>query len=37
MLRGGEVKEISELRRQGLSVTQISTVTGFDRKAIRNY
>ena len=37
MLRGGEVNEITELRRQGLSITQISTLTGFDRKTIRKY
>ena len=32
MLRGGDVNEIQELRRQGLSITQIGTLTGFDRK-----
>jgi transposase len=37
MLRGGDVNEITELRRQGLSVTQIGTLTGFDRKTIRKY
>jgi len=37
MLRGGDVNEIIELRRQGLSITQIGTLTGFDRKTIRKY
>ena len=37
MLRGGDVQEVQELRRQGLSITQISTLTGFDRKTIRKY
>lgn len=37
MLRGGEVKDIIEFKQQGLSVSQISTLTGFDRKTIRKY
>lgn len=37
MLRGGDVNEIIELRRQGLSITQIGALTGFDRKTIRKY
>ncbi len=37
MLRGGDVNQITELRRQGLSITQIGTLTGFDRKTIRKY
>ena len=37
MLRGGEVKDIHEFKRQGLSISQISAVTGFDRKTIRKY
>ena len=37
MLRGGEVKDISEFKRQGLSISQISALTGFDRKTIRKY
>lgn len=37
MLRGGDVNEITELRRQGLSITGISTLTGYDRKTIRKY
>lgn len=37
MLRGGEVRELAELRRQGLSISAISSLTGFDRKTIRKY
>lgn len=37
MLRGGDVKELQELKRQGLSISQISSLTGFDRKTIRKY
>ncbi len=37
MLRGGDVKELQELKRQGLSISQISNITGFDRKTIRKY
>lgn len=37
MLRGGDVTEILELRRQGLSISQISAHTGFDRKTVRKY
>jgi len=37
MLRGGDVNEIIELRRQGLAITQIGALTGFDRKTIRKY
>lgn len=37
MLRGGEVKEISEFKKQGLTISQISALTGFDRKTIRKY
>jgi transposase len=31
------VEEISELKREGLSIQAISQLTGFDRKAIRKY
>jgi transposase len=31
------VSEIAELKRQGLSIQAISTITGFDRKTIRRY
>jgi transposase len=37
LLRGGEVHDIQQLKRQGLSVTAISTLTGFDRKTVRKY
>jgi transposase len=37
VLRGGDVNDINELKRQGLSISQISSVTGFDRKTIRKY
>lgn len=37
MLRGGEVNDIIELKRQGLSVSQISAMSGYDRKTIRKY
>jgi len=31
MLRGGDVNGTTQLRRQGLSITQIGAMTGFDR------
>jgi transposase len=37
LLRGGDVTEILDLRRQGLSISQISADTGFDRKTTRKY
>jgi transposase len=37
LLRGGEVQEIVELRRQGLTITTIGELTGNDRKTIRKY
>ena len=37
LLRSTEVNQIEEMRRQGLSVTAIAEVTGFDRKTIRKY
>ncbi len=37
MLRGGEVQDIQELKRQGLSICAISSLTGFDRKTVRRY
>jgi transposase len=37
MLRGIDVRDIHELRRQGLSISAISGLTGFDRKTIRKY
>lgn len=37
MLRGGEVHHIQELKRQGLSLSAIASLTGYDRKTIRKY
>jgi transposase len=37
LLRGKDVQEIQELKRQGLSINAISKLTGNDRKTIRKY
>jgi len=37
VLRGKDVQEIEELKRQGLSIRAISRLTGYDRKTIRKY
>ena len=37
MLRGKDVQEIEELKRQGLSIRAISRLTGYDRKTISKY
>jgi hypothetical protein len=37
LLRGGDVDDLRTFRRQGLSITEIHRLTGFDRKAIRRY
>ena len=37
MLRGKDVQEIEELKRQGLSVSRISDLLGVDRKTVRKY
>ena len=37
LLRGKDVQEIEELKRQGLSIKAISKLTGYDRKTIRKY
>jgi len=37
MLRGRDVQEIEELKRQGLSIRAISRLTGYDRKTISRY
>ena len=37
MLRGGDVKDLQELKRQGLSIQEISHLSGFDRKTVRKY
>jgi len=36
LLRSGEVHEIQELYREGVSIREISRLTGFDRKTIRS-
>lgn len=37
LLRGANVNNISELKRQGLTISRISEITNFDRKTIRKY
>jgi len=37
VLRGRDVQEIEELKRQGMSIRAISRLTGYDRKTIRKY
>lgn len=37
MLRGKDVEEIEQLRREGLSVKRISHLLGIDRKTVRKY
>jgi transposase len=37
VLRGKDVQEIEELKRQGLSIRAISRLTGYDRKTISRY
>ncbi len=37
LLRGKDVQNIEELKRQGLSIKAISKLTGWDRKTIRKY
>ena len=37
MLRGTDVDEVMELKRQGLSIRAISRLTGYDRKTINRY
>ena len=37
MLRGRDVDEVVELKRQGLSIRAISRLTGYDRKTINRY
>jgi transposase len=37
LIRSIEVNQIAEMRRQGLSVTGIAEMTGFDRKTVRKY
>jgi len=37
MLRGSEVNDLEELKRQGLSIRAISHLTGLDRKTVQKY
>ncbi|MDR7538923.1 MAG: IS21 family transposase, partial [Armatimonadota bacterium] len=37
LLRGEDVDEIREMRRQGLSITDIAELTGFDRKRVHKW
>src|SRR5262249_40370063 len=37
LLRGKDVQDIAELKRQGLTIKAISKVTGCDRKTVRKY
>ena len=37
MLRGNDVEDLEELKRQGLSIRAISRLTGLDRKTIQKY
>jgi transposase len=37
VLRGDDVNELEELKRQGLSIRTISRLTGLDRKTIQKY
>ena len=37
MLRGKDVQDMEELKRQGLSIRAISRLTGYDRKTISKY
>jgi len=37
LLRGGDVHDIEQLKRAGLSVSAISVMTGYDRKTVRSY
>lgn len=37
LLRGANVNEIAQLKQDGLSLSRISQITGFDRKTIRKY
>ena len=37
MLRGSDVKDLEEFKRQGMSIRAISRLTGLDRKTVRKY
>ena len=37
MLRGRDMQEFMEMKREGLSTQAISQLTGYDRKTVRKY
>lgn len=37
MLRGSDVQQLMEMKREGLSTQAISKLTGYDRKTVRKY
>ena len=37
MLRGRDMQEFMEMKREGLSTQAISELTGYDRKTVRKY
>ena len=37
LLRGGEVSEMNELKRLGMSIQAIGAIMGHDRKTVRKY
>ena len=37
MLRGRDMQEFMEMKREGLSTRAISELTGYDRKTVRKY
>lgn len=37
LLRGSDVNEIQELKRQGLSISEIGVLTSFNRRTVRKY
>ena len=37
MLRGTDVQQLMEMKREGLSTQAISKLTGYDRKTVRKY
>jgi transposase len=37
MLRGRDMQEFMEMKREGLSTQAISKLTGYDRKTVRRY
>jgi transposase len=37
LAKGGDVQELTELQRQGMSIQGMSKLTGWDRKTVRKY